>query len=506
MSAPLLTAALEVVDEAERAPGIPPEVRDGLTRWRMRLAEPLRLGIAGIVKAGKSTLLNALIGERIAPTDAGECTRVVTWYRYGQTPSATMVLRSGEARRLALTRVDGRLEFDLQGTGVHEVERIEVRWPSSSLRELVLIDTPGIESATAGTSERTDAFLIRPEARPDDADALLYLMRHMHTADLAFLEAFADTAAGGTRAVNAIAVLSRADEVGAGRLDAMLSARRIAERYRTDPALRPLALTVLPVAGLLAETARTLREREFAAIRAVAALERPVREGLLLSVDRFVRGGGLDVPAPQRRALVDRFGISGLRLASALVRGGVRTSQELSERMLEQSGLEEVRALITRSLQPRSAAFKVGALQAALDELVPASGRPAALADAVERLQSAAHALHDIELLARSRTGGLGLDEAETAEAERLLGIDGVGAAERLGLPAGAGAPALRSRAEQLLVQWRSRSESPLLTRQSARACGQIVRVVEGVLSEIPAADCAAARSPAHVEPAGGPP
>ena len=46
-----------------------------------RLDEPLRVAIAGRVKAGKSTLLNALVGERLAATDAGECTRIVTWYR-----------------------------------------------------------------------------------------------------------------------------------------------------------------------------------------------------------------------------------------------------------------------------------------------------------------------------------------------------------------------------------------------------------------------------------------
>ena len=40
-----------------------------------RFDEPLRVAIAGKVKAGKSTLLNALVGEAIAPTDAGECTR-----------------------------------------------------------------------------------------------------------------------------------------------------------------------------------------------------------------------------------------------------------------------------------------------------------------------------------------------------------------------------------------------------------------------------------------------
>ena len=37
----------------------------------------------GTLKAGKSTLLNALVGEELAPTDATECTRIVTWFHHG---------------------------------------------------------------------------------------------------------------------------------------------------------------------------------------------------------------------------------------------------------------------------------------------------------------------------------------------------------------------------------------------------------------------------------------
>lgn len=35
--------------------------------------------VIGSNGAGKSTLLNALVGEQLAPTDAGECTKIVTW-------------------------------------------------------------------------------------------------------------------------------------------------------------------------------------------------------------------------------------------------------------------------------------------------------------------------------------------------------------------------------------------------------------------------------------------
>ena len=59
-------------------------------------------------------------------------------------------------------------------------------------------------------------------------------MRHAHRSDVDFLEAFMDRSVTAASPVNAVGVLSRADEIGAGRLDAMESATRIALRYRGD--------------------------------------------------------------------------------------------------------------------------------------------------------------------------------------------------------------------------------------------------------------------------------
>ena len=69
-----------------------------LARMDRRLSEPLRVAIAGKVKAGKSTLLNALVGDLLAPTDEGECTQIVTWYQDGLSPlSSTVEISEPEA-------------------------------------------------------------------------------------------------------------------------------------------------------------------------------------------------------------------------------------------------------------------------------------------------------------------------------------------------------------------------------------------------------------------------
>ena len=74
------------------------------------------VAIAGKVKAGKSTLLNAMIGEMVAATDAAECTKLVTWYQYAPAPQLTLYPKLGPPRSLPATSRDGRLVVDLDGT------------------------------------------------------------------------------------------------------------------------------------------------------------------------------------------------------------------------------------------------------------------------------------------------------------------------------------------------------------------------------------------------------
>lgn len=457
-----------------------------LQEMARRLAEPLRIAIAGMVKAGKSTLLNAIIGEEIAPTDTGECTRIITWYRHGHTPRITMYPKTGKPRTLPLKRVDGRLVFVLGDTAAADVERLEVEWPSPALRNMTLIDTPGIASLSQDVSARSMAFLA-PEDAHSEADAVVYLMRHLHAADLRFLESFRDTEAARSGTVNAIAVLSRADEVGGGRIDSLLSAGEIAERYRRDHNLRRLALGVVPVAGLLAQSARTMRQQDFEALQLLAGMERRDREKVLLSADRFVRSSSTEgLTADDKASLLARYGLFGIRLAVVLIPNGFNEPTPLAHELARRSGLDPLLDLLGRQFQARAEALKARTALVGVESLLRTSPRPGTehLAAALERLQANAHEFRELRLLATLRTTGVPLSPELAAEAEALVGGQGAEAHVRLGLEADATANEIADEARRCLLRWRALAESPLTDRLALDACRVVIRSCEGVVAE----------------------
>ncbi|MFC9559782.1 dynamin family protein [Agromyces sp. NPDC056965] len=476
-----------------------PAARTVIDELERRLHEPLRLAVAGMVKAGKSTLLNALLGEQIAPTDAGECTRVVTWYRYSATPTVTLHPKEGEPRRLPVRRDQGRLMLDLGGIPAEQVGWIDVGWPLIGLKSMILIDTPGIASLSVDTSARARSFLT-PEDAPSSADAVVYLMRHLHASDIKFLEAFRDTAAGAAQTICAVGVLSRSDEIGSGRIDSLLSAGKVARRYELDGELASLVLGVIPVAGLVAEGARTLRESEYTAFRELAGLERTDRERLLVSADRFTRESDVTgLSTSERRHLLGRFGLFGVRLATALIRGGVESSSDLSEQLVAQSGLIELRQFVRDQFRTRASTLKVRGVLLGLDRLI--RERPRERVDeirgGIERITVGAHALRELSLLAVARSEGLPLAAQDAADAQTIIGADGTPAHVRLGAAEGTDDEALRERVGALLTHWRRLAESPLTDRAAVGVCRVVIRSLEEIASDLgPAPDVMLAGGP----------
>lgn len=464
-----------------------PDVHNELRRIGARLNEPIRIALAGTLKAGKSTLVNALVGEDIAPTDATEATRLVTRFRHGPTPKVTANHHGGRRSNVPIARDprDRGLTFSFDGLDAGDVEDLDVQWPAAELIDTTIIDTPGTSSLSRDVSARTLRLLV-PEDGVPRVDAVVFLLRTLNAADIALLKQIGELVGGSAGALGVIGVASRADEIGAGRIDAMLSARDVATRFTAEMEKTGICQAVVPVSGLLALTARTLRQSEFVALEKLAGVEPAELNKAMLSVDRFVReDSSLPVDAATRAALLDRFGIFGIRISIAVLRAGISDSVALADELLERSGLIALRDVIDQQFAQRSDLLKAHTALLALRRFVqvnPIYASRQILAD-VDPLLADAHAFEELRLLSQLRSRPTTLNDDEMASLRRVIGGSGTDAASRLGL--GSDDPYDGPRAAFAAAQrWRRRADHPLNDPFTTRACRAAVRSAEGLVAE----------------------
>ncbi|MGA9873819.1 MAG: dynamin family protein [Rhodococcus sp. (in: high G+C Gram-positive bacteria)] len=456
-----------------------------LSACLVRLEQPLRVALAGSLKAGKSTLLNSLVGQDIAPTDATECTKVVTWYRSGTTPNVTAWYDGDRSAHVPVQRRAGRLTFDLGELTAAQVDRLDVEWPARTLTQTTIIDTPGTSSLSRDVSARTLSMLT-PENASSGADAVVYLLRTLNATDVSFLGQISSHVGGDSGPLGVVGVVSRADEVGSGRMDAMMSAKEVAARFASELEATGLCQAVVPVAGLLALAAETMRQSEFAAFEALAQVPDEDLQMAMLSADRFSRPGLLPVDPALRASIVDRFGLFGIRMAVTLIKLGVRDSPSLATELVERSGLGELRSVIDVQFGQRADQLKLHSALVTLQRTLEARpiAESATLRAEAGRLLADVHGFHELRLLGRMRSAAPTLPDADRAELHRLIGGFGIDPSTRLGLDPDAGPTERHDVALGAVQKWRRLSEHPLLDQFTARACAIAARSAEGVVAQ----------------------
>ncbi|MEN3308091.1 MAG: hypothetical protein V7603_4293 [Micromonosporaceae bacterium] len=458
----ILNAAAELyADSPVAAPLLEQQLR--------RFAEPLRVAVVGPAAAGKSTLVNALVGEEIAPVAAGGG-GTFTWYQDGPERRAIGYPAQGPPREVPVYR------HRVPGWRPPELTDVVVDWPARDLRAATLIDTPPVGE---------DPVMERVWR---EADAVLYLVRNVPGAGLRPLRHAQDAWLTRPAPVNTILVLSRADEVGGGRIDALTSARQLARRYRREVPVRAVCQTVVAVAGLLGVAGRTLREPEFAALRALSARPREELAGHLLSADRFT-GDAFpgDLDRGVRGELLARFGLCGVRLSTTLIRTCCPTQSTLASELIRRSGLDELRDCMNQLFLDRRQVLKARSALLALGSVVRADPRPGArrLLMDLDRALANAHDFQELRLLACLRAGRTTLPAGLDQEARRLLGAAGTEMAARLGASPEPTEEELWALGAEALARWREQTENPVFTEDQRRAARLVVRSCEGLLTDL---------------------
>lgn len=154
-------------------------IAENLSDLEERLAQGrFHLAVLGQFKRGKSTLLNALLGEPVLPTAVVPLTAIPTFIRPGETRAARVHFRNERPPEDSTAETAAELS-DFLARFVTEtgnpknglgVAHVEVFHPAPILKSgVVLIDTPGIGSTLRHNTEATLNFL-------PQCDAALFLV------------------------------------------------------------------------------------------------------------------------------------------------------------------------------------------------------------------------------------------------------------------------------------------------------------------------------------------
>lgn len=524
--------------------GTAAKIRDELKAAPAYLESPVRLAVAGQIKRGKSTLVNALLNRDIAATGQLELTFNVTEFLGGAPQDLILDLDEADGPsvhlpldQLRLLTANDPANLEL----LRRIVRIVVVLDHPLLNQIVLIDTPGLgsvygeDSAKAeriladdldtetvaalrrlGRTEAEIALLSQQEA--DRADAVLYLFsRDPGLVDKAAVSRFLryDMHAGPGASIRAFGVLSRCDESWSrwAAEDADIDpvdydplervARPRIDRYlANEPDIAQLFHTVVPVAGLVAAGAQMLTAEQFQWL-GVLADARPERwVDWFESAARFISPQMDEVPLPlaARKQLMGMLGPWGMVLACGYIRAGCKNC-EVVEQMVDRSGIADVRELVRGHFAHQAYVVKLDEIlqnlnrflvQLDREDRVRGGGRAGdnrKIADALTDIRDREPGFTEMEIRRDLFHGRLMLSSADAARLSRLLGGAGESCAQRLGVhEREPSLPLLVALAHEEVRYWRHWSGAGVANAATRSAVDTLIRTAEDVLYRVTSA------------------
>ncbi len=206
--------SLRLQDEAR-------ELADRIAEGRFYVA------CVGQFKRGKSTLINALIGESILPVGFTPVTAVPTVVRYGRR-AARVQTHDGSWQEVGISALEPYVSEECNPENTKRIRGVEVFVPSPLLSAgMCFVDTPGLGSVFTGNTAATQAFIPHIDA------ALVVVGADPPLAgeELALVEAI------GRLVHNVVVVLNKADRTTAEEKAAAIAfaQRQLRARLGRDP-------------------------------------------------------------------------------------------------------------------------------------------------------------------------------------------------------------------------------------------------------------------------------
>lgn len=263
-----------------------PSVLDAVAEARLKLNDKLKLAVVGKTKAGKSTLLNSLLGITELPTGEGIVTgNVSVLMHVNDSPKneEIVVVHLENGKTMLVTFEQYRQLVDISKTDMlgirNEILWFDVYLKHQALLDMSIIDTPGDDSWLKHDSENTKALFRDKNRKPD---VIAYVVRkEFGNKDIQAAQDYLFQMNGGQHRVsglNIIAVYSCCDELVSSDIDGCnwevdyrVEGNRIIENNRTkSPTFRKCFSKCFPISAIFSMAANTITSFDFSLLREVA--------------------------------------------------------------------------------------------------------------------------------------------------------------------------------------------------------------------------------------------
>ena len=143
------------------------------------------LVIVGQFKRGKTTFINALLGQDLLPTSIIPLTSIITVIKYGEKLNAVAFMNDSSKKEIPIKDIQLYVTEKHNPKNEKGVSRVEISFPSTYLKSGVqIIDTPGVASIHEHNTKTTYQYL-------PQADAAIFLVSvdpPLTQAELIFLQ------------------------------------------------------------------------------------------------------------------------------------------------------------------------------------------------------------------------------------------------------------------------------------------------------------------------------
>jgi tRNA U34 5-carboxymethylaminomethyl modifying GTPase MnmE/TrmE len=130
--------------------------------------ERFSLVVLGEFNHGKTTFVNALLGEEILPAGITPTTAAINHIVWSERTRAHALLRDGVREEIPLSRLADYVT--IEGKHAERIRYVELGYPAELLKErITLVDTPGVNDINEARAEVTYTYIPR-------ADAVIFLL------------------------------------------------------------------------------------------------------------------------------------------------------------------------------------------------------------------------------------------------------------------------------------------------------------------------------------------